>query len=498
MVSLRVGKLFRALALSALALSLVSALIAQSAIAQTSVPPATPRHLTLHNKPWTGEFDQMVERRLIRVLVPYSRTLYFNDKGRERGLTAELVRDFERYINRKHAKQLGKRPVTVYLIPTTRDKLFTGLTEGLGDIAAGNLTVTEERLKKVDFVAPTDRKPVRELLVTGPKSPAIATLDDLADKTIHVRPATSYYESVVALNQRLKEAGKPPVKIAPLPDELEDEDKLEMLNAGLFDFVVVDDWKGKIWTQVLPSIKLREDLVLRAEGYTGWAIRKASPKLEAAILDFYQSVKKQGVVEYRLAQYHKRIKQISNNSGTAEWQRFEATLALFKKYGEKYHFDPLMLAAQGFQESQLNQSARSHVGAIGIMQVMPATGKELRVGDIKLVEPNIHAGAKYMDQLMTKYFPDANFSEGNRPLFGFASYNAGPGNIARMRKEAAKRGLDPDKWFNNVELVVAEKIGVETTTYVRNIYKYYAAYRLLLEAEEVQRKAREQLAPGKR
>jgi membrane-bound lytic murein transglycosylase MltF len=131
------------------------------------------------------------------------------------------------------------------------------------------------------------------------------------------------------------------------------------------------------------------------------------------------------------------------------------------------------------------------------MQIMPTTGAELKVGDIKVTEPNIHGGAKYMDQLMTRYFPDAKFSEANRPLFAFAAYNAGPGNISRMRKEAEKRSLDPDKWFDNVEIVTAEKIGMETTTYVRNIYKYYAAYRLTLEAEEAARKARESVAPGK-
>jgi membrane-bound lytic murein transglycosylase MltF len=273
---------------------------------------------------------------------------------------------------------------------------------------------------------------------------------------------------------------------------------LEMLNAGLLEFIVVDDWKAKLWAQVLPKVKVREDLVLRAEGYTGWAFRQGSPKLEAVITDFYKDVlKKQGGIDARMAQFHKRAKQISNNTGTAEWKRFEQTLALFRKYGEKYGFDPLMLAAQGYQESTLDHSAKSPVGAIGVMQIMPATGAALKVGDITVIEPNIHGGAKYMDQLMTKYFPDAKFSEADRPLFAFAAYNAGPGNISRMRKEAEKRGLDPDKWFNNVELVTAEKIGIETTTYVRNIYKYYAAYRLTLDAQEAQRKARETVAPGK-
>ena len=95
---------------------------------------------------------------------------------------------------------------------------------------------------------------------------------------------------------------------------------------------------------------------------------------------------------------------------------------------------------------------------------------------------------------MSEYFKDAKFDTQNRTLFAFASYNAGPGRIQQMRKLAAARGLDPDKWFNNVEIVTAEKVGIETTTYVRNIYKYYASYALLLEAEQAKSKAREQAA----
>jgi membrane-bound lytic murein transglycosylase MltF len=462
-----------------------------SATLPASAPrPVEVRKLNLANKPWTGDFDAMRQRRIIRFLVPYSRTLYFNDKGRERGLSAELARDFERYVNKKYAQQLGNRPVTLYLIPTTRDKLLANLPAGLGDISAGNLTVTDEREKLVDFVAPHDRKPVRELIVTGPTAPPIAALDDLAGKQVYVRPSSSYYESLTALNDHFKAAGKPPMRLTLLPDALEDEDELEMVNAGVLGVVVVDDWKARMWAQILLHIAIHNDLVVRSEGYVGWAIRKGSPQLQAALTDFYVNfVKKQGVAAYRLSQYMKQIKQISDSTGSAETKRFNDTIALFQKYGTQYSFDPLMLAAQGYQESQLNQQARSHVGAIGIMQLMPATGKQMGVGSISVSEDNIHAGAKYMDELMTRYFSDAHFSPGDRPLFAFASYNAGPANIAKMRKEAAARGLDPDKWFNNVEIVVAEKIGIETTTYVRNIYKYYAAYKLIIEAQAEKQKA---------
>ena len=456
------------------------------------------RALPTEAKPWKGDFDGMIARRHIRVLVPYSRTLYYNDKGRERGFTADHVRDFEQYINKKYAKALGKRPITVYMIPTTRDELLKDVADGLGDIAAGNLTVTDARRQIVDFYAPADQKPVSELVITGPKSPAIATADDLAGRTVHVRKASSYYESLLTLNDRLKKAGKSAAKLVLVPDALEDEDMLEMLNVGLLEAIVVDDWKARIWAQVLPKIKVNEGVEVRSGGLVGWAIRKDSPKLVEILSEFHANViKKQNLLEARKKQYYNRARMLKDPTGSAEWKRFEQTLALFRKYGAKYHFDPLMLAAQGYQESQLNQSAKSHVGAIGVMQIMPATGAELKVGDITIVEPNIHAGAKYMDQLMTRYFSDAKFDDANRSLFAFASYNAGPGRISQMRTEAQKRGLDPDKWFNNVELVAAEKVGIESTTYVRNIFKYYTAYKLMLDVHEEQKKAREQLAPGK-
>ena len=459
-------------------------------------PAGKARALPTETKEWKGDFDGMIERRVVRMLVPYSRTLYFNDKGRERGITADFARDFERYINTKYAKQLGKRPITVYIVPTTRDVQLKDVVDGLGDIAAGNLTVTEERAKLVDFFASGDLK-VNEIVVTGPKSPAIATADDLAGKSVHVRSASSYYVSLVALNERFKKEGKPTVKLTLVPDALEDEDMMEMLNAGLLEAIVVDDWKAKIWAAILPRIKANDQAVLHAGGTVGWAFRKGSPKLQEILQDFYASyIKRQNLVHARLKEYQGRLKQIKDPTGTAEWQRFEQMIAFFRKYGQKYSFDPLMLAAQGYQESQLNQNAKSHVGAIGVMQIMPTTGETLKVGDIKQVEPNIHAGTKYMDQLMTRYFPDAKFSEADRSLFAFVAYNAGPGNISRMRKEAEKRGLDPDKWFNNVELVTAEKIGIETTTYVRNIYKYYAAYKLTTELHEAREKAKEKVKGG--
>ncbi|HSD50762.1 MAG TPA: transglycosylase SLT domain-containing protein, partial [Candidatus Methylomirabilis sp.] len=192
-----------------------------------------------------------------------------------------------------------------------------------------------------------------------------------------------------------------------------------------------------------------------------------------------------------LLRYLKSAKYVKDAASEAERRRFLALLQIFQKYGNQYDVDWLLMAAQGYQESQLNQAAKSPVGAIGVMQVMPATGKELAVGDITQIEPNIHAGVKYMRFMMNQFYANEPMDPLNKGLFTFASYNAGPGRLQQLRKLAAKRGLDPNVWFNNVELIAAQKIGRETVTYVANIYKYYLAYRMVEEERAERAKVKE-------
>ena len=169
---------------------------------------------------------------------------------------------------------------------------------------------------------------------------------------------------------------------------------------------------------------------------------------------------------------------MKNATSEAERKKFNALLDLFRKYGDQYKFDYLMMAAQGYQESRLDQDAKSSVGAIGVMQLMPETGKEQKVGDVRKLEPNVHAGVKYMRFIRNSFFENEPMDELNKALFTFAAYNAGPGRIRQLRRETADRGLNPNVWFGNVERLASERIGRETVTYVSNIYKYYVAYRL--------------------
>jgi len=442
----------------------------------------------LASRRWTGDFDGMVERRRIRILAPYSRTFYFVDKGEPHGIAQDVAVLLEKAVNAK-LKTGNANKVFVVVIPTSRDALYDALVQGRGDVIVAGITMTPERAQLVDFTAPTKTQ-VKQIVVTGPGAPSLATLDDLAGQEVAVRDQSIQFESLRQLNAAFQRQGKAPVRIRTVPSVLEDEDILEMTNAGLLKTVVVDDHYATFWQQILPAITPHPGIVVRDQGALAWAVRKDSPKL-LAMLDPFVKANAEGTLtgNLLLRKYLKDTKTVKDATSQAQLQKFDDLVGLFRKHAADYSVDYLLMMAQGYQESQLDQTVKSRVGAIGVMQVMPATGKELDVGDIRKIDPNIEAGVKYMRFMIDQYYKDEPMDELNKGLFAFASYNAGPNRIRQLRKEAAARGLDPNVWFNNVERVVAEKIGRETVTYVSNIYKYYIAYTLVMQERQEKEKA---------
>jgi len=433
---------------------------------------------------WVGDLDGMTERRVVRMLVVYNKTNYFLDNAQQRGVTYDMGVELEKWLNRGNKDRA--RPIRVVFIPTTRARLLTELNEGRGDIAAAGLSITPERQALVNFSAPFSDD-VNQVVVTSADAPVPATVEDLSGRGVFVRPSSAYHSSLVALNERLKAQGKPAVKIIAADENLEDEDILEMMNAGLIDTAVVDSYMANFWHQIFTNLRLHPELVVSSGNQIAWAIRKDSPKLKET-LDAFVAKNKMGTAigNMLLRRYLQNTKWAKNATSAAEMKRFDELSKFFKKYASQYKFEWLLLVAQGYQESGLDQSTRSPVGAIGVMQVMPTTAgdRNVNIRDIHLVEPNIHAGAKYMRFLVDQYFDEPGIDNVNRHLFAFAAYNGGPNRIARLRREAAAKGLDPNKWFNNVELLAAEQIGRETVQYVSNIYKYYIAYRLVLDRAE--------------
>ncbi|MDM9646772.1 lytic transglycosylase F [Rhizobium sp. S163] len=458
--------------------ALVSSCLPAIGRAETPIPTAKPPLIEKH----VIDLKAMKERRIIRILVPFSKTVYFIDKGRQFGTAVEFGRELEKVLNKDRKKQIDH--ITIVFVPMPRDRLLPALNEGLGDIVMANLTVTDDRSKDVDFTDPL-YSDAQEVVVAAPGSPGVQTVDDLAGKHVAVRLSSSYHEHLLTKNKELAASGKPQIVIDPMDESLEDEDLMEMVNANLLPFTIVDAYKADIWSHVFPDIKVLHDAVLSSQGKIAWAIRKSSPEL-AAELNAFVATHKVGTTFGNILRnsYFKQDKIVKRAYSPSDVDRFQKLVEIFRKYGDSYSFDYLMLMAQGYQESQLDQSRRSPRGAVGIMQMLPSTAKDEVVGISgidKDPDRNVKAGAKYLRHLVKTYIDDEALTAKDRQLFAFAAYNAGPGNLRKFRQKAKTMGLDPDVWFGNVENGAAAIVGRETVQYVSNIYKYYVAYSLLVD-----------------
>jgi len=439
-------------------------------------------------RPWTGDLDGMIERRVIRVLTTYSKTNFFFNKGAQLGLIPDSMRLFEDDLNRK-LKNKHLR-VHVVILPVSHDELIPALLEGRGDVVAAGTMITDPRKEQVDFTNPT-RTGVSAIVVTAPGAPPVGRVDDLAGKEVYLRESMVTKQGVDRFNDELAKKGLPPVKVRPAPEELADEDILEMVNAGLVQTTIAFDYVAEFWKQVFPKIVLNRGAAVKTDGRIAMMVRKDSPQLKKELNMFLVRYPEGSAQRNSLLQkYLKSVKYAKAATAKTEVAKFERTVGFFRKYADKYSLDYLLLMAQGYQESQLDQNARSQVGAIGVMQVMPATGRDMKVGDITQIESNIHAGVKYIRFMIDQYYADEPMDRLNKGLFAFASYNAGPARVNQLREKAAKRGLDPNKWFNNVEVQAAASIGRETVQYVANIFKYYVAYQMLMAEQEDRMKAK--------
>jgi membrane-bound lytic murein transglycosylase MltF len=417
------------------------------------------------------------------VLVTHSLTDFFLEGGRIRGIQAELAREYEKLLNAGVKREQDK--VKVLFIPVTFDELLPALERGQGDIAAALLTVTPERAKRFEFVSGR-RQEVAEILVTHSAAEVPGSVEALAGRELYVLRGSSYAEHLRELNRRFDEQGIDPIEVIEADSHLLSEDILEMVNAGVVTATIIDDFKGRLWQQVLDDIRLHEDIAIKRDNHVGWAIRKGNPELKASLDVFFRKVRRGTLLGNVLfKRYFEETRWIENPLANVEHERYEKYLDLFRKYGRKYDFDYLALVAQSFRESGLDHSRQSHRGAVGLMQLLPSTARDKNVGipDIGDPENNIHAGTKYLAFLRDRYFSDGALSEVDRLAFSWAAYNAGPAKVRRMRELAKELGRDPNRWFGHVEVAAGKIVGRETVKYVDDIYKYFIAYRLIADLD---------------
>ena len=438
---------------------------------------------------WTGDLDAMIKRRQIRALVVYSRSSFFYDKGHPRGIAYDALEEFQRFLNKK--LKSGSLKVQVIFLPVRPEQLELALTQGVGDLVAYGVAVTPAREQKVQFTIPVASN-VKQIVVTGPTELPLTSLEDLGGKGVYVNPMSVYYENLQRLNESLQKAGKPRIVVKAADKNLTDEDLLEMVNAGSIPATVTISQRAEFWAQVFPHLIPRPNLVLQDEGQLAWVTRKDSPQLKQVLDEFIEGHRlgtSFGNTLFR--RYLRNTKWVKDSTSTEEMKKFHMYVEFFKKYAAQYDFDYLMLAAQGYQESLLDQNRRSPRGAVGIMQVIPkyAAAPPIGIRNVNIAENNIHAAAKMLSNIEQTYFKDDGLDVMNKTLMTFASYNAGTSRIARLRRQARAQGLDANQWFGNVELIVAKDVGQETVQYVSNIYKYYIAYTMALEQRELREKA---------
>lgn len=429
--------------------------------------------------PWTGDFDAMIERGLIRVAIPVGLATYIIDGADQSGITYDFVLAFEAHLK----KTLGKRArnLTVVVLPARPGELLEMVVGGLADIAAGSLTITPERAGRVDFSDPF-RTDVTELIITGPGTTQAASLDELAGIPIHLRRSSSFWTSLEAINRERLTREEQPFNLVAADELLRTEDLMEMVGTGTIPASVIDSVLADLYLDLFPEGVVHAELPLAEERGYGWAFRKGDPKLAEILAGFVATARKgTRLGNIILSGYTGDRRWIDNALEPRDRSRLSQMADIFQTKAERYGFDWLLVAAQGYQESRLDQNARSPVGAIGVMQLMPATARDPAVGipDIEDLENNIHAGVKYLHHLREQYLAEVEFAEPDRSFLSFAAYNAGPGNLSKARRRAEKLGLDPTLWFDNVEIAMAQAVSREPVIYVRNILKYYTAYKLL-------------------
>ena len=367
------------------------------------------------------------------MLTRNSSTTYFLHRGEELGFEYELVREF--------ARTLGVRLELV--IPPSREALATYLREGKGDLIAAGLAVTPERSQEFAFTTPYNR--VSELLVVPAKDRTTRSLADLRGRKIGVRRSSSYYQALAPLQAQHG------FELEVRPEDEETEDILEAVAEGKLAATVADS--------NIIEVELTYSDAIRGAGPIGdirdiaWMLRKDQPQLRAAADRFIRRIYRGTFYNMTMTKYFKNQRQMRTAASEERSDKageLSSYDALVKKYATMYEFDWRLITAQMYQESRFDPSVRSWAGALGLMQVMPRTARELGAGDVRQPEHGIQAGVKLLARYSTMY-REPEIGEQDRLRFTLAAYNCGPGHVADGRRLAADLKLDPNRWFGHVE-----------------------------------------------
>lgn len=445
------------------------------------------------NDAFIGDLGSIRERRILRVLVSYNRTNFFHTIKGQRGLEHDLIKAYEKHLNRGPRKEEYKTHIVFLARPF--NKLFDELSAGHGDIIASGLTVTPEREAIMDFTAPYIKN-IKEILVSSKNAPQITRLEELSGQQIIVVANSSYIIHIEQMSQSLGRLGLPGIEIIHANPVLEAEDLLEMVNAGLFEYTVVDHHIAQIYQHTYHHLNLQENIIFHHGGQIAWALNKNLPNLKKSLNNFINSYAKPGkfLGNSIFQKYYKNPFWVKEPLSLTALDDTPCLQYYFEKYAEFYDFDWFLIASQAYQESKFQQNLTSRANAQGIMQIKPSTAqsKVVNIPNIDNLEDNIHAGIKYLAFIRDYYFSKPEYSKEDTINFSLAAYNAGPGRIRRLQREAEAQGFDPHKWFYNVEVLARQAIGHETVDYVTQIQKRKIGLKSSMDLSKTKRLLKEQ------
>ena len=442
--------------------------------------------------PDRGDMPRIEERGFIRMAIAPDPLMIAFDGRRAIGVAMDLATELEKFLAERGLE--SATPPVVVPVPRPREVIAETVVEGRSDFAP--LHTDNGHDEGLSFTVPllTD---VNYLPVLGPAAPDVDTLDALAEVPLYVSEDSRYANSLERLNAEREEAGKEPLDIRFVDRRLDDYDLMEMAEVGLIPGTVMASHKAEFWDDIYTSVEVHEDLALTEDGRIAWAVRTTNPELLDALNGFAETVGQGTLVgNVVLKKYLSDTEWIEDISTEASQAKLADVQPLIEEYSQRYEFEPDLVLAQAYQESGLDQSKVSHAGAVGVMQVMPATAADpvVNLPDVSDIESNVHAGVKYLRWLRDTYYSDPQIEPLDQTLLSFAAYNAGPGGVQRAQAKAREMGLDPNVWFENVEIAITKAVSREPAIYVRNIFKYFVAHRLMDELREEHEAAREVVA----
>lgn len=443
------------------------ACVAPTALAARPVGPPVAAHPTQ-----VRDLTQIRGSKVLRVLVNQSRNSSGQVRGEAIGAEYHRLHAFENYLNGFAAKG---QPIKLKIIPRAKEQLLGALQRGEGDLVAPGELMQLRPSASVTTSGPVVAN-VPFVLVASKGGRRYARVEQLAGKTLALASGSAAGLAVEQLNTQLAARKLAPIKVEWVDPSLAVEDVMEMVQAGIYPMTVMELPIAERWAKVMPKLRVERRVAFSAPGSMSWYVRRDAPLLSASVDRFLASYKAPADIDAAFVKVYRGLYKVHYPLARADRQRLEQLRPVLQRHARQQNMDWLNLAALAFKESQLDPTAKGASGATGLLQITPSAARRVGVGNIQQLDNNVQAGARYLALIRRKFFSSNKLNERERMAFTLAAYNMGPERVQAMRKEARKRGLNPNQWFFQTERIAMEQMGMGAVSYVNSVNKYYLAF----------------------